>query len=756
MTNWSLHPILHSYWAVAFLAAGLILALWVPPAFRDLGLARRRALLMLRALVVFVVILLMLRPTHVSTETKTKEAVLLLLFDQSLSMQLPNASGNHARWDAQSDTLREITPLLRELQEDVEVKIHGYDTTLRQQLWREDRLPLPDAPSGTETDIGSSLHNAVEQEAGKQLAGVVLMGDGTQTAYNPDVETHEAARELNSRGFPLYTVSYGPPGDVAQSRDVAVENLPEQYTVFMKNELNVRGLIRIRGYVNKEIPVRLEIEDHEGKTETVGPVGVQADEDNQQVDVNLTYVPRSPGQYRLTLVAEKQSGELVTKNNRLTAFLTVLEGGLRVLYLEGALRQEQKFIRWALDSSPDIDLDFQWFPSRLRKNWPIGLGDTLESGNYDAFILGDLDSAALANETLEQLATEVERGKGLIALGGYHAFGPGGYRNTPLRDVLPIEMDRLARQDFDRPDVERWHVPGPLAMLPARSHPVTTLAPAAENEKKWRELRPLKGANRWDGVKSVPGVRILAESPDGVPLLVSGEYGSGRVLAFAGDSTWQWWRQGLSATHRRFWRQVVLWLAQRDNLTRNDVWIDMPRRRLPTGGQVSFTTGARTAMGDPIASARLEATLIHPDEQSSPLPLANKGEEHAGTVDELTEPGNYQIKAVATDDEGQRLGSCVTNFKVMDQDVELSNPAADPDHMARLANLTRESGGRVVAPEELPDVLETIRNNPPKPAEEVLARWQLADTPWDAWLVLGGLTALLTLEWFLRKRWALV
>ncbi|MFW6170549.1 MAG: glutamine amidotransferase [Planctomycetota bacterium] len=756
MTHWSLHPILQSYWAVAFLAAGLILALWVPAAFRDLSPRRRRALFLLRTLVVFIVILMMLRPTRVSTEAKTKESVLLLLFDQSLSMQLPNGSGNHSRWDAQSDTLREIAPLLEGLDEDLEVRVHGYDGALREQLWREGRLALPDTPGGTETDIGTSLHAAVEREAGKRLAGVILMGDGTQTAYNPEVETHEAARELNVRGFPLYTVSYGPPGDVAQSRDVAVENLPEQYTVFVKNELNVQGLIRVRGYVNKEIPVHLEIEDNEGNTTTVGPVDIQVDQDNQQVDVNLTHVPRSPGQYRLTLAAEEQSGELVTQNNRLTAFLTVLEGGLRVLYLEGALRQEQKFIRWALDSSPDIDLDFQWFPSRLRENWPITLGDTLQSGNYDAFILGDLDSAALANETLEQLATEVEQGKGLIALGGYHSFGPGGYRNTPLRDVLPIEMDRLARQDFDVPDVQRWHVPGPLPMLPARSHPVTTLAPAMENEKTWRELRPLKGANRWDGVKSVPGIRTLAQSPDGVPLLVSGEYGGGRVLAFAGDSTWQWWRQGLSTTHRRFWRQVVLWLAQRDNLTRNDVWIDMPRRRLPVGGRVSFTTGARTAMGDPIASARLEATLIGPDQQSSSIPLANKGEEYAGTIEQLTEPGNYQIKTVATDQEGQRLGSRVTNFTVMDQDVELGNPAADPDQMARLANLTRESGGRAVAPEQLPDVLETIRDNPPEASEQVLARWQLADTPWDAWLVLASLTTLLGLEWFLRKRWALV
>ena len=46
---------------------------------------------------------------------------------------------------------------------------------------------------------------------------------------------YDAARELANLDAPLYTVVYGPAGDSAQSRDVAIENLPEQYTVFVKN-----------------------------------------------------------------------------------------------------------------------------------------------------------------------------------------------------------------------------------------------------------------------------------------------------------------------------------------------------------------------------------------------------------------------------------------------------------------------------------------------------------------------------------------
>ncbi|MBM4092755.1 MAG: hypothetical protein FJ276_25610 [Planctomycetes bacterium] len=756
MTNWSFQPIFDSYPAVAFLALGLILTLWIGPSFRQLHRYQRVSLLVLRALVVLLVIVAILRPTRVSTTSKPQTAVLLVLFDATRSMELPNDSGDKSRWEAQLEALRQIEPHLKELAGDLEVKVHPYDAQLGPPAWRNRRLRVPTAPGGRQTDIGSSLHEAVRRELGKRLAAVVLLGDGTQTAYQPTVELYDAARELDNLGYPLYTVTFGPAGDKVQSRDVAVENLPEQFTVFVKNKLEVRGLVRVRGYAKRDIPVRLAIEDQSGNRQVLGPVSVRADKDNEQLEVPLTYVPQQPGQYRMTLAADQQAGELVTENNQLTAFLTVLDGGLRVLYVEGEPRQEQKFIRWALDASPDIDLDFQWFPRRFRKDWPVELGDLFEQGNYDAYILGDCDSLVLGPENLRKLAAEVERGKGLIVLGGYHSFDPGGYYDTPLADVLPIEMNRLARQEFDQPDMTRWHVPGPLLMVPARSHPVTLLAAPGENEETWRGLPPLKGANLWPRVKEARGVQLLAQSPDNVPLLVAGEYGSGRVLAFAGDSTWQWWRQGHGKTHRRFWRQVVLWLTRRDDFTRNDVWIDLAQRRFPIGSRVTFTAGARTATGDAIRDASLTAAFHDAQGKATAIPLTRKDDDFSGTVDRVTQPGNCQIKVTAVDARGQSLGEATAHLDVTDQDVELGNPAADPAQMAQLARMTRAAGGDAVAPEQLPALLEKIKKNPPKLVEEVLTKWQLADTWWDAWLLLVCLICLLAAEWTLRKRWSMV
>ena len=53
----------------------------------------------------------------------------------------------------------------------------------------------------------------------------------------------------------------------------------------------------------------------------------------------------------------------------------------------------------------------------------------------------------------------------------------------------------------------------------------------------------------------------VTEGPTPEPLLVVGQPGLGRVVAFAGDSTWRWVLEGHRAAHQQFWRQVVLWLA---------------------------------------------------------------------------------------------------------------------------------------------------------------------------------------------------
>lgn len=755
MTQWSFQPVFDSYLVVLAAAALLIGILAIAPTFRSLNGRRRLILIALRLTLIAMVLLAMLRPTRVSSTTKPQTASLLLLLDTSRSMQLPHESGGRSRWDAQRQMVAAISPALVALAKQLDVKVFAYDRELRPLDFAGGTIVLPQDVTGQQTDIGSSIADAVRQEAGKRVAAVIVCGDGAQTAVEPRVEIYEAARELARLGYPLDTVTFGPSGDAVQARDIAVESIPDHFTVFAKNELSIRGTLKVRGYVNQEIPVQLLLEDSSGKREVIQSRKLTARQDGQQLDLEFSFAPKEPGQFKLTVSAEPQAGELVAQNNRLSAFLTVLEGGIRVLYIEGDLRAEQTFLRQSIDASPDLELDFQWIDSRQRERWPVDLSSLIKGTPYDAYVIGDVDAAALGENGTKLLATEVENGKGLIMLGGYHSFGPGGYGSTSLAEVLPIVMSKLERQNFGERIRADLHHPGPITMLPAREHSIMRLAAGEENIDLWRSLPPLTGANKFAGVKDGAGVQVIARSDRNLPLLVSAEYGRGRVLAFAGDSTWRWWLQGRQTEHKKFWRQAMLWLIRREDLTQNDIWVKLDRRRFPQGMRIAFQAGAKSAAGDVILDATFRAELVAPDGTRKAINTSREGDHILGLIDPLASAGDYTIQVTAARGENS-LGTARAEFMVFEQDLELSVSAADHDQMARIALLTKEFGGRPVAPEQLPDLLEELASRPEQFEITVQSKWQLGDTTWDSWASLLLLAGILSTEWFLRKKWGLV
>ncbi|WP_202921698.1 glutamine amidotransferase [Anatilimnocola aggregata] len=751
----SADPVLGSYWAVALIALGLIALLALGPRYGKLSWQRKTVLTILRLAIILLVVVALLRPTKLTTVKTPRTSVVIVMVDISRSMQLPNGQGDKSRWQAQQQAIAQIESQLTNLGPDLELRTYQYDSRLQPWEVKNGRLVLPDQPTGDQTDVGTSLFAALVPEQGKRVAAVVLLGDGAQTAFDPQVEVQEAGRKVRDDfAAPLYTVTFGPAGDAAQSRDVAVERLDEQFTVFVKNELLVKGIVRVRGYVQKDIPVELTLEDSTGKKQVIGQRIVRAAEDGKQLEVDFPFTPQQVGHFRLTMTAAQQEGELVAKNNTLSAYLTVLEGGLRVLYLDGEKRFEQKFLRRAINASPDIDLDDRIIDVRGKPRWPIDLSEDLKPTKYDAYILGEVDAAAIGPQQLQILANNVAAGKGLLMIGGRRSFGWGHYRGTPLEAVLPVKFDSVeGSEGLTEAQLNRFFIDGPLPLAPTQPHPITRLASEAQNASAWKKLPPLAWAHRFMEVKTGPGVRVLLQSPAGDPLLVSGEFGRGRVLAFAGESSYRWPMHGFEQEHKRFWRQAILWLVRRDDLDRDDVWIKLDQRRFNPGSRVQITAGARSSTGDAITTATFTTQLILPGGDKQQLRLSLDGEQYVGSV-EVKVPGDYAIETVANQ-EGRKLGSARAEFLVFDRDIELSNPAADPDQMAALAAWTKADGGRPLNPEELPALIAEIKSRP-KDYEVRQTKWQLASTAGDAWLFFGVLIGLLGTDWFLRKKWGLV
>lgn len=195
---------------------------------------------------------------------------------------------------------------------------------------------------------------------------------------------------------------------------------------------------------------------------------------------------------------------------------------------------------------------------------PTEFPSTLEGlSAYDVVVLSDIgsDSLLLHPDTflrgkrtanrLKLIAEWVKGGGGFTMVGGYYTFqginGGARYRGTPIETILPVTM---------LPTDDRVEVPEGFEPVVAGSsdHPVL-----AGIEGPWPYLL---GFNE---VEPKPEARVLLSTAPGIslPLLVVGQHGAGRTMAWTSDIGPHWLPDTFSAWpgYGRLWRQAFTWLA---------------------------------------------------------------------------------------------------------------------------------------------------------------------------------------------------
>ena len=738
----------------------MLIFVWLMPLRTARVAARhRRTILLLRTACVLLLLFALLQPAVVYRETTQLPATLVILLDQSESMSITDEVGGRSRYEIACEVIHAAGDTLSGIARQHEISLSLFDRQLQPLNWERKGTAFPDKPTGNETAIGFSLQQVLEQTAGKRLLGTILLTDGTQRTRPPyDMLPQEAAAHFRNNGDAIYAVRLGHSTTYDLVQDVAVQDLLVNDRVFVKNELLVSGQLRVQGYANRRIPVCLLFETLPGNEVEVARQEYTVSESNALVPFQFRYEPQTPGLCKLTVAIPLQPGELLETNNALSSFVRVLDGGLKVLYIEGTWRTEQKFLREALNASPDIQFDYIRVPTGQQGI----LLEKLQPDEYMAFVLGDIDSTAFEPGELQALADRVRDGAGLILLGGFQSFGAGGYVNTPLAELSPIAMTTSDRQQPNTPPRNDLHINGDVRMLPMplfRQHYLLRLSSdQAISDRLWQTLPSFIGANR---LRAKPTAQVLAragETSDAPPLLVMQNYGSGRVLAFAVDSTWRWWLHGHTDEHKRFWRQIVLWLAKYDDLLEGDCWVELDKTRFLPGETVSFRVRAKAKTGEEILSPAATVTIETPDGTSHTVALIDENGVMTGSFRATQTPGDYRINATVQTETGQTeslptdgdsFKSASARFMILDRNVELDNPIASPMVLENIVNMT---DGRTIAPEQFPQLITELARQ----ADTLVEQRETKKTLYDTWPFLLLFVACISAEWFCRKRWGAV
>jgi uncharacterized membrane protein len=727
----------------------IVLTVWTYSAVPGVGRQRMIAVLGLRLAALAMACLILVRPALISRDDLRTPSTLLILLDGSESMTIQDSFDNQTRWDYQRRLLADCQPVLQQLQDENNVTVRFY-------RFAEDLGDFEPQGSadGKRTDFGQALRSLYERHGHQRdLRAVIVLSDGADNGTRFPA-LGEAAR-WRTLPCPIETFGIGKPTTAERQRDIAFTSIRcEPSPVPLKGKMTLVGTLDAPGFENAAVTVHLLVNDKEIRAQraTLRTAG-----DNE---VRITAdAPEFPGEIKVTLKVDPLPGEVTLANNEISTFVTVTQEGISVLLVDKPRFPEPQLIYDALSPDPRLRVDVVWLRTDEASRDEADLFQ-FDKQRYDAIILGDLSARRLtaANpRAIAQIKDAIsKRGAGLLMMGGYQSLGNSDWERTPMGELLPVSLDKAGQNE------DLWQMKPTQAGL---SHFVMRLTdnPSA-NQALWSKLPKLNGMTPLGTPK--PGATVLAIRGDtGEPVLVSEDYGEGRTLAFAGDTTHLWQRLGLPRSregveaHAHFWKQVVFWLAKRDK-TEGNAWVKPDTRRLATGGKLGFSAGLRGKGGVAAPEAQFEARVVGPGGVEYPVPTAPEQGSERGTFWKTDIPGEYRliVKAQGKDVDGQSIApqEADARFLIYQDDTELLRRAADHEFLTKLAAAT---GGKFYKAEELPHFLQELQKQPvpqAKPKAEVWPDWRQNTLSGFRVALFLVFVSLLSTEWLLRRWWGLV
>lgn len=770
--NWG--PLWLSVFAVI---AGLILVLtWFD--LRDLPRRHAWTLLGLRAIVLGLGIALAAEPALELRDVSIVPNHVAVLFDDSASVQLPAQRGvpRTSVLENQARRLASARPSER----------HRFEV-----FRASDQLVATTADSidgnlgrAYRTDLLGVLDMLKERYAGETLGGVVLLSDGadnaTLAARVPEgSELDELTRaSLLALKAPVHTLRIA---DENQIQDLAIRRVQHDEFAFVRNAATIIVELEALGMGKRSVDVFLRRNGELLQTRRVDLV-----EGQTRYDVEFEFVPELIGKEIYSIDTPVLANEDVSRNNRDFFVLRVIRDKIRVLQVVGRPTWDVRFLRQLLKGDPNVELisffilrtgeDLQRAPESEMALIPFPTDELFHEqlGSFDLVILQNFSYRPYGmRQYLSDIRDYVKRGGGLLVIGGEQSLSAGGYANTELDEILPVELPSgnlgnafSVPGTVQQTEAMRWAIdPAPfrpqLTEAGAR-HPITRIEfDRKENQRLWETLPAMPGTNIVG--KARPGAVVLATHPtrrannQPMPVLAVGDQDKGRSMVMTYDATWRWnfeWvlEGGNSRPYASFWNSAIRWLIRDPAL--NLLQVDIGQTVVPPGSSVEIALRAFRTDYTPAADTRIRVRVMRQD-LNDVLVGAKKESLHQEVELTTDAQGRARLSVQAEGEAAWRIHA--TAFVESDIEAEIDEVFLAVDRSAELRHveprndllrLIAEATGGVhrAAPTDIASLPFL------QPRAERVNRRTLIDVWSSPWILLV-IAGLLAAEWQLRRRW---
>jgi uncharacterized membrane protein len=805
-------------------AAVAVFALLRLAAGKPIAPARRLGLAVLRLAILVILGLIIVNPVQVDETPGTVERPkLFYLLDTSQSMAMGK---NATRFEQAVQTIRD-TGATRGPHDGAVISVFRFGSHLAAvdpNFWRtreegvrqgtmgsvvaaeppQSTEPAP-APTDSDTLLGGSLEGLTDRFGQAPPQAVVVFSDGRAR----DTERALAMSRAYGRiKVPLHVV---PLGDENVGGDVAIVSMVAPNQVRKFSRVAAQVFVRSYGYAGKRSELKVIAAASDGKPEvTLARTPILLEDGIHGYSLAF----ESGGEdSRIEARIDLQPGEVSQANNAFAADMAIDHTKIRVLYIEGAgdryiatrgeaggrtseVRGAYFPLQEALMEDPDIECASMIrngfgndFTTEFRANETArGLPETAsEWFAFDAIILSNVARDALSDRHVAWIEEWIaRRGGGLCMAGGPGSFASGGWNQTPLAKMLPVELLPSARDWDDAPTAIH-------PVIQESIHPVWHLfSDEAATRSALENLPTFLGCNRVGHLK--PAADMLARTKfagtDGEPnpAIAVQNYGRGRTMAittaitrrWAGEFTQSWGGQD-ARYYKKFWRNVIYWLTENSSIGRRRLLAETDKRLYRPGEPIVLRARTFDENAAPTLEYRVVAT-IEPKSagditsDNSPLRRPANGPQASTTVTPLlpwseefelskeasektydtslpiAEPKSLpsgvsltqglRIELTAYDNSTQ-VDSTSLEVQIIDDPSEQQNPLPDHDLLRKMA---ASSGGSVLDGSK--DLAALIDGLP-----RTVGPSEVKKTPaWSIWWLLWLLIGLLTVEWIWRRR----
>ncbi len=764
------------WWALALIAVAAIV--WYAIR-RDwpVSATRRVGITLLLGLGVIGPLVIALNPTWVETIPPLPgNPMLTVLLDGTMSMRTEDA--NEMRRTTRWNRAVEIAQTVRSDGTSIDVRTMAFGDlvkpfgdntkkdTPRGVTQRTGSESNEDVwPQGHRSDLGTALRQMTR--AGSPLGHAILMiSDGAHNVGAME-SVLQSAREANALATPIYTVTLG---TSVGMKNMSVTSKSARMIAFPKNPIAIRVSVGHNGLAGQSTQLTLLKDNQVLQTKTIR----LTTEPVQEVRFTIEQGVRDAME-RYQIIASDVAGEVTTADNQTTVLVQRLSAPIGVLVLEGKPYWDSKFLARNLARDPVVDLTtivrlgndryLQRKVSResiddaslelksepTTEDWGIQkeLSSPLESmeqlGEYRLVILGRDSGTFLTERGIDNLRTWISQSGGCLLCS---RGAPTDQVASKLSEILPVRWvpatesryrARVTQHGIDSSVFDPLLAEGvdPLGSLPSLAFGQTP------------KQRP-----------GLPQVLMQSAVDSGglnVPIVTYQPFGSGQTIVVEGAGMWRWaflapQHASKDTIYPTLWQSMIQWIiSQNDMMPGQQVAIRSDRATFLSGDRATASVTLRdpTKWNTDGGFQSLSATLQSLDsELPKRLSIVPSGMESGLFRVEMgaLDVGFYTLKVVQGE---QDHVVAATAFEVRDPWFESLEVDARPDVMAQVARL---SGGEVLTPEQVPDLVRRFEERIKQQQKHKETRTTMWDRPLVLLVILVGWIS----TWIVRRQNGLV